>query len=146
VVPADSSYIRRGGHYKILGIVALIPAIVGGFVAGGWRPGWPWWAYFLTCLVPVLGYAVFLIVSLGWSISCTLTSVALISSVDSKTMPKATALLYTIRSLGGTLGVSIGGSIQLASLASGLRSRFADVHGREKVSKLVLKWFTTTRP
>ncbi len=48
--------------------------------------------------------------------------------------PKATAVLYTLRTLGGTLGVSVGGSIQLGSLTSNLRSRFADVDNSDSVS------------
>jgi len=66
--------------------------------------------------------------------------VALVSGVDSKAMvcpsaktqrgreadkqPKATALLYTIRALGGTIGISSAGSIQLSSLTHSLRNVF----------------------
>lgn len=53
-----------------------------------------------------------------------LTAVALISSIDSAAMPKGTALLYTVRSLGSTLGVSLGGSIQVGALVHGLKKRF----------------------
>ena len=53
-------------------------------------------------------------------------------------MPQATALLYTIRTLGGTLGVSVGGSIQLGALASGLRQRFVDVDNNEDIVTAVL--------
>jgi hypothetical protein len=47
--------------------------------------------------------------------------------------PKATALLYTTRTLGGTLGVSIGGSVQLGALASTLKTRFAALPNRDEV-------------
>ena len=60
--------------------------------------------------------------------------VALISAVDSKSMPKATALLYTIRTLGVTLGLSIGGSIQIGALTTKLRQAFAEEGNRELVS------------
>jgi len=49
-------------------------------------------------------------------------------------MPKATALLYTVRTLGVTLGVSIGGSIQIGSLISNLKRAFRDHPDRDKVS------------
>jgi hypothetical protein len=41
-------------------------------------------------------------------------------------MPKATALLYTVRTLGVALGVSTGGSIQIGALTMNLKRAFAD--------------------
>lgn len=67
-----------------------------------------------------------------------LTPVALISSVDSRAMPKATALLYTVRSLGATLGVSLGGSIQVGALVRALRARFSDVPGGDEIVDAVV--------
>ena len=76
-------------------------------------------------------------------------TVGLISAVDSKAMvsgcdrrdqividrcqPKATALLYTSRTLGGTLGVSLGSSVQIGVLGSTLRSRFASIPNCDEV-------------
>lgn len=53
-------------------------------------------------------------------------------------MPKATALLYTVRSLGATLGVSLGGSIQVGALVRALRLRFSDVPGGEGIIDAVV--------
>jgi hypothetical protein len=53
-------------------------------------------------------------------------------------MPKATALLYTVRSLGATLGVSLGGSIQVGALVRALRQRFSDVPGGEGIIDAVV--------
>lgn len=53
-------------------------------------------------------------------------------------MPKATALLYTVRSLGSTLGVSLGGSIQVGVLVRALRARFSDVRGGDKIIDAVV--------
>ncbi|EIW66403.1 hypothetical protein TREMEDRAFT_45829 [Tremella mesenterica DSM 1558] len=110
-------YIRHGGAYKWLGVISLIPGITSTLIAASWKPDWPWWAYYATVLPGSLGYSVFLSVTL----------VALIASCDSKLMPKATALLYMIRSLGVTLGVSTGGSIQLGALTSALKSRLSSL-------------------
>lgn len=71
--------------------------------------------------------------------------VALISAVDSRSMPKATALLYTVRTVGVTLGVSIGGSIQIGSLAMNLRKAFADRSDREQASRHLIAFFSTSR-
>lgn len=48
--------------------------------------------------------------------------------------PKATALLYTTRSLGATLGVSVGGSVQLGALASQLKVLFESLEARDQVN------------
>lgn len=53
-------------------------------------------------------------------------------------MPKATALLYTVRSLGATLGVSLGGSIQVGALVRALRARFSDVPGGDEIVDAVV--------
>ncbi|CAK9783937.1 MFS general substrate transporter [Cutaneotrichosporon oleaginosum] len=121
-------HIRRGGRYTVLGVVSLFPSMISAWVAAAWRPGWPSWAYYATILPLNTGYAVFLCVSL----------IALISSVDSHAMPKATALLYTVRSLGATLGVSLGGSIQVGALVRALRHRFSDVPGGEGIIDAVV--------
>jgi len=112
----------------VIGIVALIPAAIGTWAASAWKPTWPWWAYYCTMFPCSLAYSVFLCCQL----------VALISGVDSKSMPRATALLYTIRSLGVTMGISIGGSIQLGALSTQLRSRFWDVPNREQIVTSIL--------
>ena len=48
--------------------------------------------------------------------------------------PKATALLYPTRSLGATLGVSVGGSVQLGALASQLKVLFEGLEARDQVN------------
>ncbi|WVQ81247.1 hypothetical protein IAT38_003369 [Cryptococcus sp. DSM 104549] len=121
-------YIRSGRSWKWLGPIALLPPVIGSLVASTWTPSWAWWAYYLTVLPCVLGYSTFLCVQL----------VAMVSSVDSKIMPKATALLYTTRSLGATLGVSVGGSLQLGALATHLRSQFSDIDNREEIINAIL--------
>ncbi|WWC89697.1 uncharacterized protein L201_004622 [Kwoniella dendrophila CBS 6074] len=121
-------YIRSGHSWKYLGPAALFPPIIGSIVAATWNPTWSWWGYYATVLPCILGYSTFLCVQL----------VALISSVDSKIMPKATALMYTTRSLGATLGVSIGGSVQLGALASDLKKQFKDIdNGNEIISAIL---------
>ena len=52
--------------------------------------------------------------------------------------PKATALLYTVRILGGTLGVSFAGALQLSTLTSALRTSFATVPERESLINAIL--------
>ncbi|ORY30040.1 multidrug resistance protein fnx1 [Naematelia encephala] len=121
-------HIRSGGAYRVLGICSMVPAVVSSLVAALWTPQWPTWAYYLTFLPSSLGYSVFLCCQL----------IALISGVDSKAMPQATALLYTTRTLGGTIGVSMGGSIQLGALTSHLRSRLADAPNREATITAIL--------
>ncbi|CAD6575001.1 MAG: hypothetical protein TREMPRED_001269 [Tremellales sp. Tagirdzhanova-0007] len=118
-------YIRKGGAYRLLGILSLVPSVIAPLVASAWRPNWPWWAYYVTYFPCSLGYSVFL-------------CFAMISSVDSKSMPKATALLYTVRTLGGTIGVSVGGSIQLGALNSSLKSSFADINNRQDIITAIL--------
>ncbi|OCF71477.1 multidrug resistance protein fnx1 [Kwoniella mangroviensis CBS 8886] len=121
-------YIRSGHSWKYLGPIALFPPIIGAIVAAMWNPTWTWWSYYATVLPCVLGYSTFLCVQL----------VALISSVDSKIMPKATALMYTTRSLGATLGVSIGGSVQLGALAGDLKKQFKGIdNGNEIISAIL---------
>lgn len=130
------------------------------FIAIAWTSQWPWWAYYLSFFPATFGYSIFLCVQLGKS-NPTLTivaihpllciphigicsrSVALISAVDSRSMPKATALLYTVRTLGVTMGVSIGGSIQIGSLAMNLRKVFADRRDREQVSFSPAPYYVT---
>ncbi|BEI89438.1 uncharacterized protein CcaverHIS019_0208000 [Cutaneotrichosporon cavernicola] len=121
-------HIRRGGRYTWLGVVSLLPSIWGAWIAATWQPNWPTWGYYATILPLNTGYAVYLCVSL----------IALISSVDSRAMPKATALLYTVRSLGATLGVSLGGSIQVGALVRALRQRFGDMAGGEAIIDAVV--------
>lgn len=123
----NHSHIRKGGNYTVLGIISLLPSVIACFVAAAWTPSWPQWAYYATVLPTSIGYAIFLIVTL----------IATVSSVDSETMPKATALLYTVRSLGSTLGVSLGGSIQVGALVGALRKRFHGAHGRDVIDKVV---------
>jgi len=48
-------------------------------------------------------------------------------------MPKATALLYTVRTLGVALGVSIGGSIQVGALAMNLKRAFSNNPDKDQV-------------
>lgn len=55
-------------------------------------------------------------------------------TLTTTSQPKATALLYTTRSLGATLGVSVGGSIQLGALASQLKILFEGLEARDHVS------------
>ncbi|WVQ75495.1 hypothetical protein IAR50_005120 [Cryptococcus sp. DSM 104548] len=121
-------YIRSGYPSRWLGPIALIPAVTSALIAASWTAQWPWWGYYLTVFPSVLGYSIFLCVQL----------VAMVSSVDSRVMPKATALLYTTRSLGATLGVSIGGSLQLGALASQLRFRFEGVDNQEQIINSIL--------
>lgn len=122
-------YIRRGlGSYTRLGKVALLPPIVTcALAAGAWTERWPQWAYYASVLPSNLGYAVFLCVSL----------VSLIASVDGRAMPKATALLYTVRSLGATLGISLGGCVQIWSLVRELRRRFVGPGSRRLINRIV---------
>ena len=124
----DCSYIRSGGGYKTVGIISLFPTIVCPIIAAQWKPSWSWWTYWVTVLPNSLAYSFFLCTNL----------LALVGAVDSRVMvrrahqspsqltsqPKATALLYTVRTLGGTLGVSFGGALQLGALTNGLRARF----------------------
>ncbi|OCF38301.1 multidrug resistance protein fnx1 [Kwoniella heveanensis CBS 569] len=121
-------YIRAGHSWRWLGPISLVPPIIGGVVATYWTPGWPWWSYYATVLPCVLGYSTFLCVQL----------VALISSVDSQMMPKATALMYTSRSLGATLGVSIGGSVQLGALASSLKKQLGGADNSSQIISAIL--------
>jgi hypothetical protein len=60
-------HIRKGGRYRILGVISLIPAIAASFIAVKWTPGWPWWAYYLTFFPATLGYSVFLCCQLSES-------------------------------------------------------------------------------
>ncbi|WVQ99086.1 hypothetical protein IAU59_006218 [Kwoniella sp. CBS 9459] len=121
-------YIRSGHSWRWLGPISLVPPIIGGVVAALWTPAWPWWSYYATVLPCVLGYSTFLCVQL----------VALISSIDSQIMPKATALMYTVRSLGATLGVSVGGSVQLGALASSLKKQLAGAENSNEIISAIL--------
>lgn len=59
-----------------MGILALLPPILGAFAASLWTPGWSTLAYYATCMPPIFGYSVFLCVQL----------VALVGAVDSQAM------------------------------------------------------------
>ncbi|KAK1925211.1 multidrug resistance protein fnx1 [Papiliotrema laurentii] len=121
-------HIRGGGRYRVLGIASLFPAVAASLLAIAWTPQWPWWGYYLTLFPASLGYSVFLCCQL----------VALISAVDSKSMPKATALLYTVRTLGVALGVSTGGSIQIGALTMNLKRAFADHPDQPQIVRNIL--------
>ncbi|WWD20929.1 hypothetical protein CI109_105407 [Kwoniella shandongensis] len=121
-------YIRSGRSWKWLAPISLVAPVFGILTAAFWTPSWAWWTYWVTIFPCILGYSTFLCVQI----------VALISAVDSKIMPKATALLYTTRSLGGTLGVSVGGSIQLGALVSHLKARFGDLSNGNEVINAIL--------
>ena len=110
-------YIRAGNPYRLLGLVSLLPLILCCSLAATWTPQTPFWVYYVTIFPSSLGYSIFLCVNL----------IALVSAVDSAIMPKATALLYTVRTLGVTLGVSMGGAVQLGSLASHLNKSFVSL-------------------
>jgi hypothetical protein len=58
----------------------------------------------------------------------------LISDNQLIAQPKATALLYTLRTLGGTLGIAIGGSVQIGVLASELKKWLPDSDDKSTVS------------
>lgn len=122
-------YIRRGvGSYTRLGRVSLIPPIITCSIAAwAWSASWPQWAYYLAVMPSNVGYAVFLVVSL----------VSTIASVDAQTMPKATALLYTVRSLGATLGISLGGCVQIWALVRELRKRFYGPGAKAIINNIV---------
>ncbi|KAL7423993.1 hypothetical protein Q5752_001578 [Cryptotrichosporon argae] len=120
--------IRRSGQYRVLGIVSLVPGVVTPIVATYWTPDWPAWAYYVTVFPSSVGYAMFLCVGL----------VALVSSIDSRMMPKAMALLYTVRALGATLGVSLGASIQIGALVAHLKTQFADIPDADAIIQAVL--------
>ncbi|ODN74574.1 hypothetical protein L202_06936 [Cryptococcus amylolentus CBS 6039] len=113
-------YIRSGYPYRWLGPIALVPAVTSALIAASWTVQWPWWGYYATVFPSVLGYSTFLCVQLG------------------KSSPKATALLYATRSLGATLGVSIGGSIQLGALGTQLRAQFKGVDHQEQIIDAIL--------
>ncbi|ORX33406.1 multidrug resistance protein fnx1 [Kockovaella imperatae] len=121
-------HIRRGGAYKRLGVYSLIPSVFCSWIAANWNPAWPWWGYYLTFFPASLGYSMFLCCQL----------IALITAVDSKNMPKATALLYTVRTLGVALGISIGGSIQIGAFASQMKKQFGDYPGRDEIISSIL--------
>jgi len=53
-------------------------------------------------------------------------------------MPKATALLYTVRTLGVALGISIGGSIQIGAFTSQMHNRFGDYPNLDQVISSIL--------
>lgn len=112
----------------MLGLLSLAPTIVAAWTAVLWTPRWPIWAYYLTIFPSSLGYSVFLCCNL----------VALISAVDSHSMPRATALLYTVRTLGVTIGVSLGGSIQLGALTAQLKQRLADQPDKDTIISSIL--------
>ena len=72
-------HIRRGGAYRIVGMLFLLPPILGAFAASTWTPAWSIVAYYATCMPPIFGYSVFLCVQL----------VALVGAVDSQAMVSA---------------------------------------------------------
>jgi len=65
---ADPRYIRSGGHYKLLGTLALFAPMIGAFVASFWTPNWTTWSYYATVMPMTFGYSVFLCCQLGMSL------------------------------------------------------------------------------
>jgi uncharacterized membrane protein (DUF485 family) len=63
-------HIRRGGAYRVLGVLSVAPAVVASLVAAAWKPDWPWWAYYTTYFPASLGYSVFLCCQLSASTLC----------------------------------------------------------------------------
>jgi hypothetical protein len=53
-------------------------------------------------------------------------------------MPRGTSLLYTVRSLGSTIGVSLGGSVQVGALVGALNSRFAGIPGAPAIVEAIV--------
>lgn len=89
--------------------------IIGIYSASHWTGETPSWRFMLDVFPAGLGYSMFLCCSL----------VALIASVEPKMMPKATSVLYTVRSLGNTAGVSLSAALQQGVLARLLRRLLA---------------------
>lgn len=92
--------------------------ILGIYSASYWSSSTPGWHYVLDVFPTGLGYSMFLCCSL----------VALIASVEPKMMPKATSVLYTVRSLGNTAGVSLSAALQQGILARLLRHVLANAN------------------
>ncbi|NQW23562.1 MAG: MFS transporter [SAR202 cluster bacterium] len=92
---------RLGGHYHIQSVIGLVIMVAGMFL--------------LTQMTPDTGYgsAVFSIVLLGVGLGSTfpLFTIAVQNAVDFKFMGVATSTTQFIRSVGGTMGLAVLGSI-----------------------------------
>ncbi|KAJ9096351.1 hypothetical protein QFC21_005172 [Naganishia friedmannii] len=119
--------IKRTGRYAWLSAVGLAMPIISIYLASYWSESTPEWKFAAEVFPAGLGYSIFLCCSL----------VALIAEVDKDMMPKATSVLYTVRSLGNTVGIAISASIQQAVLVKDLREVLYKRTDREKASSRV---------
>ncbi|GHJ86755.1 hypothetical protein NliqN6_3157 [Naganishia liquefaciens] len=115
--------IKRTGRYALLSIIGLAMPIISIFLASFWNEETAEWKFAAEVLPAGLGYSIFLCCSL----------VALIAEVDKGMMPKATSVLYTVRSLGNTVGIALSASIQQAVLVRDLREVLKDRTDREQI-------------
>lgn len=120
--------IKRTGRYAWLSAIGLAMPIISIYLASYWSESTPEWKFAAEVFPAGLGYSIFLCCSL----------VALIAEVDKEMMPKATSVLYTVRSLGNTVGIAISASIQQAVLVKNLREVLYARADREKVIMAIL--------
>ena len=112
--------ISKHGHYKRYPIIGLIIMTVGMFALSTLKENTPFWQLFI--------YAVMIGMGLGFSMQTIV--IALQNAVDFKDMGVATSANTFFRSIGGTVGVAIFGTIYANRLAHYL----ADGIGKLKMS------------
>ncbi|KAJ6781156.1 hypothetical protein PWT90_07867 [Aphanocladium album] len=110
---------RSTGRYYALGIACLANILVGNVLYRIFEPTTPIWVMGLSFLFTGVGYGGML----------TVTLLAAIAAVDHAQQAVVTSGTYMARSIGSTLGVTIGSAVYQNLLQAGLWRRFGDQPG-----------------
>lgn len=105
--------IRSTGRSALLGIVSLALPIASAITMARWNEHTPSWVEWIDISPAGLGYSSYLVTSL----------IAIISSVPKEMIPRATAISYLFRTLGGCLGVALFATLQQEILGRQLAAR-----------------------
>jgi EmrB/QacA subfamily drug resistance transporter len=102
----------KTGRYKIIPVIGVGLTVLGVFVFTQLSPYTSWW----ILVLPMLG------IGIGNGATFTTTSIATQNAIDVSDIGIGTATLVSFRSLGGSLGLALYGTLFNATLATSLRA------------------------
>ena len=105
--------IAQSGRYKRVPVTGLALAIGGIAVLARMSASWS----FLTLVLPMLG------IGIGSGGTYTTTSIAMQNAIDPQDIGTGTAAMLSLRSLGGSLGLAVFGTLFNARVAAELKQR-----------------------
>ncbi|KAK1538438.1 major facilitator superfamily transporter [Colletotrichum paranaense] len=124
IMSVGAGYImKRTGKYVIPGISALVLFNTGIIVLTQFNENTPAW----------VNYVVFFLVGGGYGAMLTITLLGCIAAVDHSQQAVITSATYLARSLGGTIGITIGSAVYQNVLRVKLWERFGDYPNAAKI-------------